>query len=160
MLKGKPVGSGRVSVWDSGMSPVSPSQQRKGTCFDRTVASETLEMRMGSTNTHTSTKLQNLQKLTKRWRSRSCYPSISMSLSSLIPLSTFCHQSGREGETERMREKERERWRDFWLACKLFGQIQEDVESPLIPNLSTFFSSVSIPSSTTFHQSALTHLLP
>lgn len=104
----KPVGSGRVSVWDSGMSPVSASQQRKGTCFERTLASEALEMRMGSTNTHTSTKLQNLQKLTKRWRSRSRYPSISMSLSSLIPLSTFCHQSGREGEKERMREKERE----------------------------------------------------
>lgn len=154
-LKGKPVGSGRV--WDSGVSPVLASQQRKGACFEGTVASETLEMRMGSTNTHTSTKLSpkvNKAMAFQKLLSFHLHESL-LSNPSLHILSSVWQRGG-----EKEWERKRERWLDFWLACKLFGQIQEDVESPLIPNLSTFFSSVSIPSSTTFHQSALTQLLP
>lgn len=63
-----------------------------------------------------------------------CYPSISPP--SVIPLSTFCHLSGRERKTDKEKTvEERERQRDSWLACRLFGLIQEeDVESPLISN--------------------------
>lgn len=109
------------------------------------------------THTHTHRLRNYLQKVYKHTCPRICFPSHHFSL---IPLSTFCHLSGRERRTdkerERKREKERERereresdrepQRDSWPACGLFGPIQENVESPLISNLSPFLLSVSTPS--------------
>lgn len=54
----------------------------------------------------------------------------------------------REEDGQRKRGKEGDRQRESWLACRLFGLIQENVESPLISNLSPFLSPVSTPSST------------
>lgn len=81
---------------------------------------------------------KSFEKLTHPVCPTICFPSISLHLFSLINLSTFCHLSGWERRTkknERKRERERDKQRDSCLVCRLFGLIQENVESPLISNL-------------------------
>lgn len=86
-------------------------------------------------NVHTSTETKvNTPMLSKNLLS----PSLPSSLPPNPSLHILSSVWQREEDRQRKRKEKRERetQRNSWLACRQFGLIQEDVERPLISNLS------------------------